>query len=80
MTIGAMGSGSDYSPFIQHLGIPALNVGFGGEDDGGEYHSIYDSYDHYKRFKGIESLSTESTGEDCRPRYVAPCQCQYFTV
>lgn len=51
MTIGAMGSGSDYSPFIQHLGIPALNVGFGGEDDGGEYHSIYDSYDHYKRFK-----------------------------
>lgn len=51
MTIGAMGSGSDYSPFIQHLGIPALNIGFGGEDDGGEYHSIYDSYDHYKRFK-----------------------------
>lgn len=51
MTIGAMGSGSDYSPFIQHLGIPALNVGFGGEDDGGEYHSIYDSYDLFKRFK-----------------------------
>jgi len=51
MIIDAMGSGSDYSPFIQHLGIPALNVGFGGEDNGGEYHSIYDSYDHYKRFK-----------------------------
>ena len=51
MTIGALGSGSDYSPFIQHLGIPALNIGFGGEDDGGEYHSIYDSYDLYKRFK-----------------------------
>jgi N-acetylated-alpha-linked acidic dipeptidase len=51
MMIGAMGSGSDYSPFIQHLGIPALNIGFGGEDEGGEYHSIYDSYDHYKRFK-----------------------------
>lgn len=51
MTIDALGSGSDYSPFIQHLGIPALNIGFGGEDDGGEYHSIYDSYDLYKRFK-----------------------------
>ncbi len=51
ITIDALGSGSDYSPFIQHLGIPALNIGFGGEDDGGEYHSIYDSYDHYKRFK-----------------------------
>ncbi|MEZ4944164.1 MAG: transferrin receptor-like dimerization domain-containing protein [Cyclobacteriaceae bacterium] len=51
MTIDALGSGSDYSPFIQHLGIPALNIGFGGEDGGGEYHSIYDSYDMYKRFK-----------------------------
>jgi N-acetylated-alpha-linked acidic dipeptidase len=49
--LGAMGSGSDYSSFIQHLGIPALNIGFGGEDPGGEYHSIYDSYDHYSRFK-----------------------------
>ncbi|MFM7838263.1 MAG: transferrin receptor-like dimerization domain-containing protein [Chitinophagaceae bacterium] len=51
LTLGALGSGSDYSPFFQHLGIPVLNVGFGGEDEGGEYHSIYDSYDHYKRFK-----------------------------
>ena len=51
MTISALGSGSDYTPFIQHLGIPALNIGFGGENEGGEYHSIYDSYDHFKRFK-----------------------------
>lgn len=51
LTLGALGSGSDYSPFIQHLGIPSLNLGFGGENAGGEYHSIYDSYDHYKRFK-----------------------------
>src|SRR6266699_3174054 len=49
--LGALGSGSDYSPFIQHLGISSLNVGFGGEDPGGEYHSIYDSYDNYRRFK-----------------------------
>lgn len=51
MSISALGSGSDYSPFFQHLGIPSLNIGFGGEDDGGEYHSIYDSYDNYVRFK-----------------------------
>ncbi|HTR30334.1 MAG TPA: transferrin receptor-like dimerization domain-containing protein [Puia sp.] len=50
-TIGALGSGSDYSPFLQHLGIPCFNLGFGGEDPGGEYHSIYDSYDDYRRFK-----------------------------
>ena len=46
-----LGSGSDFSPFLQHLGLPSLNVGFGGEDGGGEYHSIYDSYDDYRRFK-----------------------------
>ena len=50
-TIGALGSGSDFSPFLQHLGIPSLNLAFGGEDPGGEYHSIYDSYDDYRRFK-----------------------------
>ena len=49
--LGALGSGSDYSPFFQHLGIPSLNLGFGGEGEGGDYHSIYDSYDHYRRFK-----------------------------
>ena len=51
LMLGALGSGSDYSPFIQHLGIPSLNIGFGGEGNGGEYHSLYDSYDHYVRFK-----------------------------
>ena len=47
----ALGSGSDYSPFIQHVGIASLNIGYGGESAGGEYHSIYDSFDHYVRFK-----------------------------
>jgi len=50
----ALGSGSDYTPFIQHAGIPALNLGFGGENAGGEYHTIYDTYPHYKRFKDPE--------------------------
>lgn len=47
----ALGSGSDYTPFIQHAGIAALNIGFGGENSGGEYHTIYDTYEHFKRFK-----------------------------
>jgi len=51
LELGAMGSGSDYSSFIQHLGIPSLDIGYGGENAGGEYHSIYDSYDDYSRFK-----------------------------
>ncbi len=50
MHIYAMGSGSDYTPFLQHLGIASMNLGYGGEDGGGSYHSIYDSYDHYIRF------------------------------
>lgn len=49
--LGALGAGSDYSPFLQHLGIASMSLGFGGEDPGGEYHSIYDSYDLFKRFK-----------------------------
>jgi N-acetylated-alpha-linked acidic dipeptidase len=48
--ISALGSGSDYTPFLQHLGVASLNIGFGGEDGGGSYHSIYDSFDHYTRF------------------------------
>jgi N-acetylated-alpha-linked acidic dipeptidase len=49
--LGALGAGSDYSPFLQYLGISSLNIAFGGEGEGGEYHSIYDSYDHFTRFK-----------------------------
>ncbi len=48
--ISALGSGSDFTPFLQHLGVASLNMGFGGEDGGGSYHSIYDSFDHYTRF------------------------------
>src|SRR5580700_10208374 len=51
LPIGALGSGSDYSAFLQHLGIAALNIGFGGEGQvGGVYHSAYDTYEYYSRF------------------------------
>jgi N-acetylated-alpha-linked acidic dipeptidase len=47
----ALGSGSDYTPFLQHLGIASLDIRYGGEDkDSGIYHSVYDSFDHYVRF------------------------------
>lgn len=49
--IGALGSGSDYSAFIAHLGIPSVNLGFGGEGaGGGSYHSAYDTFYHVTNF------------------------------
>ena len=50
LRIAALGSGSDYSPFLQHLGTPTLNLGFGGLDEDGIYHSIYDDFYHFTRF------------------------------
>ncbi len=50
IALDALGSGSDYTPFLQHAGLASLNVGFGDEDAYGQYHSIYDSFDHYIRF------------------------------
>jgi N-acetylated-alpha-linked acidic dipeptidase len=50
LRIAALGSGSDYSPFLQHLGIASLNLGYGGEAQYGQYHSVYDSFDHFVRF------------------------------
>ncbi len=50
LKISALGSGSDYSPFIDHIGIASLNLGYGGEDGGGIYHSIYDDFYWYTHF------------------------------
>jgi N-acetylated-alpha-linked acidic dipeptidase len=47
LRIYPMGSGSDYTPFLQHLGIASANLGFGGEAAGGSYHTLYDTYEHY---------------------------------
>jgi N-acetylated-alpha-linked acidic dipeptidase len=49
--LDALGSGSDFSPFLQHLGLPVLDLGFGGEGQaGGVYHSAYDTFEHHSRF------------------------------
>jgi N-acetylated-alpha-linked acidic dipeptidase len=50
LRIGPLGSGSDYTAFIDHLGVASLNVGYGGEDQGGIYHSIYDDFYWYTHF------------------------------
>jgi N-acetylated-alpha-linked acidic dipeptidase len=50
LRIDALGSGSDFTPFLQHAGVPTLNIGFGGEDAGGIYHSIYDTFYWYTHF------------------------------
>jgi len=56
LRIDALGSGSDYSPFLQHNGVPTLNIGFGGMDNDGIYHSIYDDYYHFTKFGDTDFL------------------------
>jgi N-acetylated-alpha-linked acidic dipeptidase len=50
LRIGALGSGSDYTAFLDFLGVASVNMGFGGEDQGGIYHSIYDDFYWYTHF------------------------------
>ena len=50
LRIPALGSGSDYTAFLQHDGVASLNIGFQGEDEGGIYHSIYDDFYWYTHF------------------------------
>ena len=54
LRIPALGSGSDYTAFLQHDGVASLNIGFGGEDDGGIYHSIYDDFYWYTHFSDTD--------------------------
>jgi N-acetylated-alpha-linked acidic dipeptidase len=50
LRLGPLGSGSDYTAFIDHLGVASLNLGYGDEDEGGIYHSIYDDFYWYTHF------------------------------
>jgi N-acetylated-alpha-linked acidic dipeptidase len=54
LRIAALGSGSDYTAFLQHDGVASLNIGFGGEDGGGIYHSVYDDFFWYTHFSDID--------------------------
>jgi N-acetylated-alpha-linked acidic dipeptidase len=50
LRLAPLGSGSDFTPFLQHLTLSALNVGFGGESPGGVYHSAYDTIKWYQTY------------------------------
>lgn len=87
LKLGAMGSGSDYSAFIQHLGIPALSLGFGGEDRGGEYHTLYDTYENFIRFKDPGFMYAKALSETAGRAVlrmanadVLPFKLNYFTA
>ena len=54
LRISALGSGSDYTAFLQHDGVASLNIGFGGEDRGGIYHSIYDDFYWFTHFSDTD--------------------------
>ena len=61
--LSALGSGSDYSGFFQHLGIASMNIGYGGEYGGGSYHTNYDSYHYYTKFRDPGLHYTKALGE-----------------
>ncbi|MBT5186134.1 MAG: M28 family peptidase [Kordiimonadaceae bacterium] len=61
--LSALGSGSDYSGFFQHLGIASMNIGYGGEFGGGSYHTNYDSYHYYTEFRDPGLHYTKALGE-----------------
>jgi len=54
LRIPALGSGSDFTAFLQHNGVASLNIGFGGEDGGGIYHSIYDDFYWFTHFSDTD--------------------------
>jgi N-acetylated-alpha-linked acidic dipeptidase len=54
LRIPALGSGSDFTAFLQHDGVASLNIGFGGEDGGGIYHSIYDDFYWFTHFSDTD--------------------------
>ncbi len=54
LRIEALGSGTDFTTFLDHLGVASMNLGYGGEDPEGIYHSIYDDFYWYTHFSDTE--------------------------
>src|SRR5271167_2193713 len=54
LRIEALGSGTDFTAYLDHLGIASLNLGYGGEDEQGIYHSIYDDFYWYTHFSDTD--------------------------
>ncbi|MFO0910561.1 MAG: transferrin receptor-like dimerization domain-containing protein, partial [Isosphaeraceae bacterium] len=53
--LNPLGSGSDYTAFLDHLGIPAVDAGFTGRY--GVYHSIFDDFFWMEKFGDPEFLT-----------------------
>ncbi len=54
LRIEALGSGTDFTAFLDHVGVATLDLGYGGEDDAGIYHSIYDDFYWYTHFSDTD--------------------------
>jgi N-acetylated-alpha-linked acidic dipeptidase len=54
LRIEALGSGTDFTGFLDHIGVASLNLGYGGEDEQGIYHSIYDDFYWYTHFSDTD--------------------------
>jgi N-acetylated-alpha-linked acidic dipeptidase len=50
LRIDALGSGTDFTAFLDHLGVASLNMAYEGEDADGIYHSIYDDFYWFTHF------------------------------
>ena len=48
VNVGDLGSGSDFTPFLQHLGVPSTDIGSGGPY--GVYHSVFDNFAWFTKF------------------------------
>jgi N-acetylated-alpha-linked acidic dipeptidase len=61
--ISALGSGSDYTTFIDHLGVASLNLAYGGEDESGIYHSVYDDFYWFTHFSDTEFVYSRALSQ-----------------
>ena len=55
--VGDLGSGSDYTGFLQHLGVPSTDMSSNG--DYGVYHSVFDNFQWYKKFADPDFLYSQ---------------------
>ena len=54
LRINALGSGTDFTAFLDHIGVATLDLGYAGEDEQGIYHSIYDDFYWYTHFSDFD--------------------------
>ena len=80
LSIGALGSGSDFSAFIDHVGIATVNLGFAGEDPSGNYHSIYDDFYWYSHFSDYDFVYGRALAQAAGLSCPAHGRCRYHAL